>query len=62
MMLFEILFIAIIIGFVVFIFGREIYRKSRKLPSGECSYCHRNSKKLVKNYYKKYKKNNCNCN
>lgn len=57
----EILFIILIISFVVFIFGREIYKKVKKLPTGECSCCHLSSKNLLKNYRKKYKKTDC-CN
>ena len=59
---FEIIFIILIIAFVVFIFGREIYRKIKKRPSLECSYCHSNSKRLLKEYRKKYSKNKCSCN
>lgn len=55
----EILLIIAIIAFVTFIFGREIYRKIKKIPSGECSCCHLSSKRLLKNYRKKYKKTSC---
>ena len=53
---YEVLFIIAIVGFVLFIFGREIYRKKKSLPTGECSYCHSNSKRLLKDYRKKYNK------
>lgn len=56
MKIYEILLIILIVSFVLFIFGREIYKKVKKIPSGECSYCHSNSKKLLKQYRKKYKK------
>ena len=61
MTVFEILFIIAIIAFVVFIFGREIYRKIKHKPTGECACCHSNSKRLLKNYRKKYGKKNCSC-
>lgn len=53
---YEIILVVIIILFVVYIFGKEIYIKAKKLPSGECKYCHTSSKKLLKDYHKKYKK------
>ena len=53
---YEVLFIIAIIGFVLFIFGRELYRKVKKIPTGECSYCHSRSKNLLKDYHKKYGK------
>ena len=59
--IYEILFIILIVAFVVFIFGREIYRKVKKLPSGECNYCHSSSKRLLKDYRKKYGKKKCSC-
>jgi hypothetical protein len=61
MSFYEVLFIIVIISFVVFIFGREIYRKIKKLPSGECAGCHSRSKKLLKEYHKKYGKKSCSC-
>ena len=60
MEVYEILLIILIASFVVFIFGREIYKKIKKIPTGECSYCHSNSKKLLKQYRKKYKTKNKN--
>lgn len=53
---YEILFIIAIVGFVLFIFGREIYRKKKNLPTGECSYCHSKSRNLLKDYRKAYNK------
>lgn len=61
MQIYEIIFIVIIVGFVVFVFGREIYKKKNNLPTGECSYCHSNSKRLLKNYRKKYGKKKGSC-
>ena len=56
MSFYEILFIIVIVVFVLFIFGREIYRKKKKIPTGECSYCHSRSKNLLKDYHKAYGK------
>lgn len=57
MKFYEIALIILIIAFVLFVFGKEIYKKVKKIPSGECSLCHSNSRKLLKQYRKKYKKN-----
>ena len=51
---YEILIIIAIISFLVFIFGREIYRKKKNLPTGECKGCHIKSRNLVDEYHKKY--------
>ena len=61
MTIYEILLIIAIISFVAIIFGREIYRKKKNLPTGECACCHLKSKRLLKNYHKKYGKKNCSC-
>ena len=47
----------LIVGGVI---GNYIYRKIKKLPTGECSYCSKAKKgnKLIKAYRKKYKRNN----
>lgn len=58
---FEILLIIVSISFVVIVFGREIYKKKNNLPTGECSCCHASSKRLLKNYRKKYGKKKCSC-
>ena len=57
----EILFIIAIVAFVSFVFGKEIYKRIKKLPTGECACCHTKSKKLLKAYHKKYGKKNCSC-
>ena len=49
MTVYEVLFLILIVAFVVFIFGREVYLKIKHKPSGECRYCHSNSKKLSNN-------------
>ena len=44
----------LIVGGVI---GNYIYRRIKKLPTGECSYCSNTKKgsKLLKEYRKKYK-------
>ena len=48
----EIVVITIVIGFFAFLIGRYIYRKIKGLPTGECAYCHKSTKKLLKEYHK----------
>ena len=52
---YEIILIILIVLFVGFIFGKEIYNKINNKPSGECKYCHTSKKRLLKDYHKKYK-------
>ena len=59
---YEIVLIVLIIAFVVYIFGKEIYKKIKKIPTGECACCHSNSKNLLKKYRKKYGKKDYTCN
>ena len=47
------------ISFIGFLIGRYIYRLIHHLPTGDCACCHKNSKKLLKEYHKKY---GCCCN
>ena len=35
---------------------RYIYRKIHHLPTGDCAYCHKGAKKLLKQYRKQYNK------
>ena len=38
------------------VFGNYIYRKLKKLPTGECTYCSHKNNNLVKEFRKKYPK------
>jgi hypothetical protein len=53
----EIIVIILCVLIVGGVLGRYIYRKVKKLPTGECSYCSNTKKgsKLLKEYRKKYK-------
>ena len=44
----EILVIVLAVSFVCFIFGKEIYKKIKKIPSNECSYCKSNMSRALK--------------
>ena len=50
----EIVVITLVISFFMALIGRYIYRKVKGLPTGDCAYCHKNSKKLLKEYRKCY--------
>lgn len=55
-MIFEIIFAILVVAFVVFIFGREIYKKVKNIPSSECCSCSKRKVSWVKEYRKE-----CNC-
>lgn len=44
----EILLIIVSVSFVVFIFGRMIYKRIKGMPSDECSSCKVNMQKMMK--------------
>ena len=47
----EISVITLVISFFAFLIGRYIYRKVKGLPTGECVYCHKGTKKMLKEYH-----------
>lgn len=51
----EIITIIVTSVLVIAIIGKHIYRKIKKLPTGECACCAKNKNNLVKMYHKKYK-------
>lgn len=52
----EIILIVISVTFVVFIFGRMIYRRIKGMPSQECSSCKINTKRMIKDVKKELSK------
>ena len=44
----EILLIIVIVSFVCFVFGKQIYNKITHKPSDECSCCAMKSKRMIK--------------
>ncbi len=50
----EILVLSMAVAFVAIIVGVYIYKKVHHLPTGECACCHKNKKKLLKEYHKSY--------
>lgn len=50
----EIIVIVVASTIVVSVIGNYIYRKIKKLPTGECAHCSK-GKSLVKDYYETYK-------
>lgn len=53
----EISVITLVVSFFAFLIGRYIYRKVKGLPTGECAYCHKGTKQMLKEYHKCY----CSC-
>lgn len=53
----EILFIIAIVGFVVWVFGKEIYKKIKHKPTGECECCALKSERVMKKIRKEIKNN-----
>lgn len=52
----EIALIVLIVGFVTLIFGREIYKKVKHKPTGECACCVMQSKRTLRKIRKSIKK------
>lgn len=52
----EIIVIVAAVSVVGGVVGRYIYRKVKKLPTGECGSCYDKNQSLFKAYYKKYPK------
>lgn len=52
----EIIAIAIVLTFLGWVVVRYIYRKKHHLPTGECEYCHKSKKQILKEYHKRYPK------
>ena len=48
----EILVILAVVIFLAILIGRYVYKKRHGLPTGECACCHKNTKKLLKEYRK----------
>ena len=42
------------VSFILFLLGRYIYKRMNGLPTGDCAYCKVNTKKMLKQYRKKY--------
>jgi hypothetical protein len=52
----EIILIVVSASFVVFIFGRMIYKRIKGMPSDECSCCKSNMKRMMKKAKKEISK------
>ena len=53
----EILVLVLVAVFLLGMLGIYVYKKSKGLPTGECSCCSYNKSNLVKKYHKAYHKN-----
>lgn len=52
----EILVLTVVALFLLTLLARYIYKKKHHLPTGDCAYCHKDKKELLKEYH-----NYCNC-
>ena len=52
----EIITLVLTIVFLAAVIGVYIYKKIHHLPTGDCAYCHKDKKQLLKDYYKQYPK------
>ena len=48
----EILVLVSVVGFIIAMISVYIYKKMHHLPTGECACCHKDKKKLIKEYRK----------
>ena len=55
----EILIIILVVSFVLFIFGREIYNRIKNKPTGECKVCKMQSKRTLDEMRRAIKTNKC---
>lgn len=55
----EILIIILVVSFVLFIFGREIYNRIKNKPTGECKVCNIRSKRTLDEMRRTIKTNRC---
>ena len=48
----EVVVISLTIIFLLTIIGNYIRKKIKGLPTGDCAYCHKSKKQLLKEYHK----------
>ena len=52
----EILVIVATIIFLSAVIGVYIYKRVHHLPTGDCAYCHKSKKQLLKEFHKEFPK------
>lgn len=52
----EILVIVSVIAFIGVLIGRYIYKRIHHIPTGDCAYCHKGTKQMLKEYHSCYNK------
>ena len=52
----EILVVVATLIFLSAVIGVYIYKRVHHLPTGDCAYCHKSKKQLLKEFYKKFPK------
>ena len=52
----QIVVISIVILFFVGLVSSYIYKRVKRLPTGDCACCHKGASRLLKEYHKMYSK------
>lgn len=52
----EILVVVATLIFLSAVIGGYIYKRVHHLPTGDCAYCHKSKKQLLKEFYKEFPK------
>ena len=52
----EILVVVATLIFLSAVIGVYIYKRVHHLPTGDCAYCHKSKKQLLKKFYKEFPK------
>ena len=52
----EILVVVATLIFLSAVIGVYIFKRVHHLPMGDCAYCHKSKKQLLKEFYKEYPK------
>ena len=52
----EILVVVATLIFLSAVIGAYIYKRVHHIPTGDCAYCHKSKKQLLKEFYKEFPK------
>jgi len=52
----EILVLSAVVVFLGAMIGTYAYKRAHHIPTGDCAACHINTKRMLKEYHKKYGK------
>ena len=58
--LLAVLCITFSVGLIGFLIASYIYKRKHNIPTGDCAYCHKGTKKMLDEYHKCYCQNKIN--